>query len=272
MTTTTGLDTRARGASFEAKFDEIRRKAGVFLAPSLFLLVLLAPLPQLSPAAHRLAAIFAMVIVFWVTEVIPLPATALLGPALAVVFGVAPAREVFAPFADPLIFLFIGSFILAQSIFVYRLNERIAFGVMSWRIIRGRPARILIAYGVIAFLITMWISNTATAAMLAPIGLSLLTFMRTEANVTPAYAAVLMLTTSYGASLGGSGTPVGTAPNLITIGMIERFGGARVSFLEWSVIGTLVGGVLMAISFIYFGLTAKPGVREIAGCDAIVRE
>jgi sodium-dependent dicarboxylate transporter 2/3/5 len=186
--------------------------------------------------------------------------------------GIAPARDVFAPFADPLIFLFIGSFILAQSIFVYRLNERIAFGVMSWKIIRGRPSRILIAYGVIAFLISMWISNTATAAMLAPIGLSLLTFMRTEAHVSHAYTAVLMLTTSYGASLGGSGTPVGTAPNLITIGMIDRFTGVHVSFFQWSVIGLTVGGVLMAMSFVYFGLTARPGVQEIAKCDAIVRE
>jgi sodium-dependent dicarboxylate transporter 2/3/5 len=186
--------------------------------------------------------------------------------------GIAPARDVFAPFADPLIFLFIGSFILAQSIFVYHLNERIAFRVMSWRIIRGRPLRILIAYGILAFLISMWISNTATAAMLLPIGLSLLTFMRSEANVSRAYAAVLMLTTSFGASLGGSGTPVGTPPNLITIGMIERFAGVHVSFLQWSLIGTAVGAVLMAVSFVYFGVTGRPGVQEIAECDAIVRE
>jgi len=274
MNTTTRPDGQANAAvtPAEATFDEVRRKAGLFLAPALFLLILFLPLPRLSVPAHRLAAIFAMVISLWVTEVIPLPATALLGPALAVIMGIAPARDVFAPFADPLIFLFIGSFILAQSIFAYRLNERIAFGVMSWQIIGGRPARILIAYGAIAFFISMWISNTATAAMLLPIGLSLLTFMRAEANVSQAYATVLMLTTSYGASLGGSGTPVGTPPNLITIGMIDRFAGVHVSFFQWSVIGTAVGGVLMAISFVYFGLTGRAGVQQIAECDVIVRD
>ena len=109
MRTTASPDGGAKVAvaSFEAKFDELRRKAGLVLAPALFLLVLLLPLSRLSVPAHRLAAIFSMVITLWVTEVIPLPATALLGPALAVIMGIAPARDVFAPFADPLIFLFI---------------------------------------------------------------------------------------------------------------------------------------------------------------------
>ena len=104
----------------EARFEELRRRVGLSLAPLLFVLVLLLPFPQLTPEAHRLAAVLVLVIVLWVTEGLPLPVTALLGPLLAVMLQVAPVRVVFAPFANPLIFLFIGSFILAQALFVHR--------------------------------------------------------------------------------------------------------------------------------------------------------
>jgi len=90
-----------------------RRTIGLLLGPLLFATVLAAP-TGLEPDAHRLAAIFALVIVFWVTEAIPLAATALLGPALAVPFGVASAREAFASFGHPILFLFLGSFLIAR--------------------------------------------------------------------------------------------------------------------------------------------------------------
>jgi sodium-dependent dicarboxylate transporter 2/3/5 len=247
-------------------------RVGAILAPALFLVILLQPLDGLSVQAHRLAAVFAMVITLWVTEAIPLQATALLGPALAVMMGVAPARDAFAPFADPIIFVFIGSFILAQAIFVHRLNERIAYGVMSLKFVGGSPVRVLVAYGAIAFAISMWISNTATTAMLLPIGMSLLAFMRSEAGIRKEYATSLALMTSYGASLGGAGTPVGTPPNLITIGMIERYAGLRVSFFQWTIIGTVIGLVLMAFVFIYLNLVGPSGVKEIEGCTAIVQD
>ena len=128
-------------------FGDIRRRAGFVLAPLFFLVVLFVPIPGLSAPAHRLAAVMALVITLWVTESLPLPVTALLGPTLAVVLGVAGARDAYAPFADPLIFLFMGSFMLAQAIFTHRLNERIAYGVMSWKVVGARPRRILIAYG-----------------------------------------------------------------------------------------------------------------------------
>ncbi len=93
----------------------------------MLLLVLLA-IPMGIPApAHRLAAILAMMVVLWVTEALPLAVTALIGPVLAVVLQVAPARTALAPFADPIIFLFIGSFMLAEAMFVHGLDRRIAF-------------------------------------------------------------------------------------------------------------------------------------------------
>ena len=209
----------------ETRFDEARRRVGIVAGPLVFLLVLAWPFVSLTPEGHRLAAVMGLVIVFWVTEALPLPVTALLGPVLAVVLQVAPVTDTFRPFASPTIFLFMGSFILAHALFVHRVNERIAYGVLSWRIIGARPTRILIAYGVLAAFLSAWMSNTATAAMLVPVGLSLVRFMESEADIPKKYGTALMLMTTYGCSRGGMSTPVGTPPNLIAIGMIDGVAG-----------------------------------------------
>ena len=198
--------------------------------------------------------------------------TALLGPAVAVMLGVAPVRVAFAPFANPLIFLFIGSFILAQALFVHRVNERIAYGVLSWRFIGARPTRILIAYGVIAAFLSAWMSNTATAAMLVPIGLSLLAFMESEGNVPKGYGTALMLMTAYGCSRGGMATPVGTPPNLIAIGMLNEQLGVRITFVEWMIIAAPITVVLMGIVFVYLNWVGRTGIQEIPGAERIIAE
>lgn len=101
----------------EATFELWRNRAGFFLAPAVFLLIWFLPLNGLKPEAHRLACVMAAVIILWLCESIPMPATALLGAALAVILGVTGAKDVFAPFADPLMFLFIGSFIVYRLVY-----------------------------------------------------------------------------------------------------------------------------------------------------------
>src|SRR5688572_5724126 len=96
-------------------FENLRGRLGIFCAPVAFLVLWLLPCPELSETAHRLLAILGAVVVLWVTEAIPLPVTALLGPALCVVLGVGQARDIFRSFADPIIFLFLGSFLLAEG-------------------------------------------------------------------------------------------------------------------------------------------------------------
>lgn len=256
----------------ESRFDQLRRKTGFILAPGLLLLFLVLPIPGLSSEAHRLAAIMVLVVTLWVTESIPLPVTALLGPTLAVIFGIAPAGEAFAAFSNPLIFLFIGSFILAQAIFVHRLNERIAYGVMSWKIIGARPARILLAYCGIAAVLSAWMSNTATAAMLLPIGMSLLAFMESEGGVSKRYGIVLMLSAAYGCSLGGIMTIVGTPPNVITVAMIEEHVGTQISFVEWMLFAAPISILLLVFLFIYLNKVSGVGGGEIPGADLIIQE
>jgi len=264
MTDSATEDSRSSG------FDDVRRRVGLLLGPSLFVLTLLLPLPMLSAPAHRLAAVMVLVITFWVTEALPLPVTALLGPTLAIVMGVGNAGDAFAPFADPLIFLFVGSFMLARAIFVHRLNERIAYGVMSWKRVGARPGRILIAYGVIAAFISAWMSNTATAAMLLPVGMSLLAFMESEGGVNERYGTALMLVMAYGSSLGGMATIVGTPPNVIAVGMIREYVGLDISFVEWLVFAGPISIVMVGFLVVYMNWIGGAGGREIRGADQII--
>ncbi len=256
----------------ENRFDEIRRRVGVVLGPLLFVIVLLLPFPQLSPEAHRLAAIMALVIIFWITEVVPLAVTALLGPVLAVMMGVTPVGAAFAPMANPLIFLFLGSFILAQALFVHRVNERIAYTVLSWRAVGARPRRILVAYGAIAAFLSAWMSNTATAAMLLPIGLSLLAFMESEGKVPRSYGTALVMMTSYGCSRGGISTPVGTPPNLIAMGMLATLAGVQLTFVQWMLFAVPLSLLLLTIVSLYLNYMGKAGGSAIPGAEQIIYE
>ncbi len=256
----------------QTRFDAARRRVGLLLGPAVFLLLLVLPLGELSPEGQRLAAVTGLVIVFWTTEALPLPVTALLGPALAVALRVAPVRDVMAPFAHPLIFLFIGSFILAQALFVHRANERIAYGVLSLPLIGARPTRILIAYGVIAAFLSAWMSNTATTAMLVPIGVSLVVFMESVGNLPKRYGTALMLMTVYACSIGGMATPVGTPPNVIAVAAIQEQLGIRISFVEWMLFAVPMTLVFLAIVFVYLNWVGRSSIREIPGAEAIIAQ
>jgi sodium-dependent dicarboxylate transporter 2/3/5 len=218
----------------------------------------------------------AAVVVLWVTEALPLPVTALLGASACVVLEVAPAKQVFAPFADPLMFLFIGAFILARGIFLHGLDRRVAYAVLSVPWVGARPTRILVAFGAATALISAWISNTATTAMMFGIGLSILAALSaraTGAALDPRYASALMLMTSFAASVGGLATPVGTPPNLIGVGFIRSQLGVEVSFFQWMLIGIPVAAVLFAFLAVYLNAVGPSGVRELpAGAELIRQE
>ncbi|MEE9543490.1 MAG: SLC13 family permease [Thermodesulfobacteriota bacterium] len=162
----------------EERFERARRFIGLFLAPLVFLVIYFTPIESVSIEAHRLFAIIGFVLVFWLCETVPLPITALLGAVFSVVLGVAPAKEVLAPFANPLVFLFIGSFILAEAIIYHGLDRRFAFAMISIKFLQASPMRILFALGIVSAVASMWISNTAATAMMLPIGLGILNAMR----------------------------------------------------------------------------------------------
>ena len=253
----------------------MRERIGAVLAPSVFLLLLLLPLGGIPGPAHRLAAVLAAVVVLWVTEALPLPVTALLGAAACVVLQVAPAKEVFGPFADPLMFLFIGAFILSRAIFLHGLDRRVAYAVLSLPWVGARPSRILFAFGAVTAMISGWISNTATTAMMFGIGLSILAALRapdSRTAIAPQYATALMLMTSFSASIGGLATPVGTPPNVIGLGFIRAELGIEVPFFSWMLIGVPIVLVLYVLLYAYLNAVAPAGILELPSGAKLIRQ
>lgn len=261
----------------EERFERLRHRAGYFLAPFVFFVIFFAPL-GLKPEAHNLAAIISAIIVLWICESLPMPITALIGASLCILLKVAPAKEVLAPFADPLMFLFIGSFILARAIFLHDLDKRFAYGVLSLKWIGARPSRILFAFGAVTAFISGWISNTATTAMMFAIGMSIIGFLfkqqkETGIKINPSYATALMLITAFAASIGGLATPIGTPPNVIGLGFIRQILGAEISFFKWMMIGVPIVIVLYFFLWAYLNYLAPAGVKEISGsAEMIARE
>ena len=255
----------------EERFNRRRQTFGLIAGPLLFLLVLLVPAPGLAPAAHRLAAALVLMIVLWMTEALPLAVTALIGPALAVLLGVGTAATVFAPFADTIIFLFIGSFILAEAMFVHRLDRRLAFSALASKHVGASGLRLAAVYALVTCVLSMWMSNTATTAMMFPLGLAVLTELGRERKNDRAfqqYAMAMMLGTSFAASIGGMGTPVGTPPNLIGVAHLRETAGIDLSFAGWMSIGVPIMIVMMIF---VIGWLLLPRAREIRLSPEAVR-
>ena len=236
---------------------EKRKAVGFFLGPALFLSAFLSPLLPQNPRAHSLLAVFLLVVVWWVTECIPIPLTALLIPVFITSFQIATAREAFAPFANPIIILFLGSFILARAMSVHALDQKIAYSVLSLKSIAHKKSRILFALGLTTVFLSLWISNTATTAMMFPIALGVLASFNPRKGGS-SFSVILLLTLAYSASIGGIGTPIGSPPNLIAIGMLERLAAYRITFFQWMIVGFLV---LIPMFFVLFFLM-KFNIKE----------
>lgn len=240
---------------------ETRKKIGFILGPLFFLSAFLCPVLPHNPQAHRLLAVFLLVVVWWVTECIPIPATALLIPVFITAFKIAPVKDAFAPFANPIIMLFLGGFILARAMSVHNLDQKIAYSILSLKKIARKKSRILFAFGLTTIFLSLWISNTATTAMMFPIALGVLDAFNSETrhHKGTSFNLILLLTLAYSASVGGIGTPIGSPPNLIAIGMLEKLALYRITFFQWMIVGFLVLVPMYLFLFLYmkFKLRAK---------------
>ena len=264
----------------EERFDRARQTVGLFLGPIAGFLIWLWPIPGLSAPAHDLAWILAIVVVYWITEPIPIPVTALMGPVLCILAGVGTARDVLAPFSNPIIFLFIGSFLIAQAMIVHGLDRRFALGILQRRWIGASPGRLLFAFGAITGFVSMWVSNTATAAMMLPIAVGILNAIRQAAQAPgrgddPAglnrYSTGLMLMVAYAASVGGIGTIIGSPPNLIGVGLIRQQIGIEISFLEWMAFAVPLLLVMYVGLYVLLLGMHRPSGFTLDGVEAYIR-
>jgi sodium-dependent dicarboxylate transporter 2/3/5 len=266
----------------EEKFERARQTLGFFLAPAVAVTFAFLPVPM-DRTQQFLAAVLLGVIILWICEPVPIPVAGLVGVAAVVILGVAPAGEVLAPFGSTTIFTFIGAFILAQAMLKHGLARRLAFAVLSVPGVAKSTYRVIIAFGVITCLLSAFVSNTATVAMLMPTALGILAviaeLMQDRGLVREDFdplrlrvGAALMLMLAYGASVGGLLTPVGSPPNLIGRGLIEEATGERISFAQWTGAAAPLCLAMFVVLAVIMFLLNKPEVRRIEGVEEYIRE
>ncbi len=194
-----------------------------------------------------LAAVFAWAVVWWMTEAVPAAVTALASSVLAIVLGVAPAARVLASYADPVIFLFIGSFMLARAMQGTGLDLRFAFALLRHEWATRTPLRLLATVGVVTCVISLWLSNTATTAVMLPIGVGLLRGLGPAGDgARSPFPTGLALMLTWASSV-AVGIPVGSPPNLIAIGMVRELTGRRLTFFDWVAVAMPMTVVMLAL-------------------------
>jgi sodium-dependent dicarboxylate transporter 2/3/5 len=270
----------------EERFERRRRTTGFVLAPLATIVIFLLPL-DLPSTQHTVAAILAGVIVMWITEPIPIPVAGLIGAALLILFGVGEdADEVLAPFGSGTVFTFIGAFILAQSMLKHGLARRFAFRILSIPGVGRSTFRVIIAFGLITCVLSAFVSNTATVAMLLPTALGILTVVANliqdqrlergeDGDFDPTRLRVgfaLMLMLAYGASVGGLLTPVGSPPNLIGRELIEQATGNPIPFANWVGLALPVCALMFVALALILLLLNRPEIRQLSGVEEYVHE
>ena len=248
---------------------------GLALGPTLFAVVyFLLSQTDLSYKGVVVLALGAWMITWWVTEAAPIPVTALLPMILFPLFTVATAREAAAPYGDSIIFLFMGGFMIALGLEKHNLHQRIALNLIRLTGTSGNG--IILGFMLSTALISMWISNTATAVMMLPIASSVTKLLAGEIGAADKpkfekFATGLMLSIAYAASIGGIATIIGTPPNVVTVGFIKRFYNQDVSFATWMVIGIPLMLTILAACYVTITqILYRNGLKSVEGSAELI--
>jgi sodium-dependent dicarboxylate transporter 2/3/5 len=227
---------------------------GRILGPTIFVLMLVSDQWQtaMSVEAWRAAAIGLWMAVWWATEAVPVPVTALLPIVVFDPLGIASIRDAAAPYAHPTIYLFLGGFILALALERWNLHRRIALSILDKTGTDGR--RLIGGFMLVCALLSMWMTNTSTTMMLLPIVLSIVAVIRD--NVTDLsdkdrenFQIAMLLGLAYSASIGGLATLIGTPPNALLAGFMAENYGLELSFARWMLVGVPVSAVMLPIAW-----------------------
>ena len=249
---------------------------GLWLGPSAALSVgLLLPWPaEGSDAARSVAAVAVWMAVWWFTQALPLAATALLPIVLFPYLGVMSIQEVTREYAGHLVFLFLSGFLLASALQRWKIDRRLALSLVY--VMGNSTRRIVFGVMLASAILSMGVSNSATAAMMMPVGLALagLSSPKNDAREHDSpFATSLMLGIAYGASIGGVGTLIGTPPNVILASILEENTGERLTFWRWMLIGVPVVAVILPLAWFWLVYGAYPPERSsIAGGRRAVAE
>jgi sodium-dependent dicarboxylate transporter 2/3/5 len=258
-----------------------RARIGLLLGAAFFLTALAFPPPAgVSGPAWRVAAVTILMATWWVTEALPLAATALLPLALFPLLGVSSIDAAAEPYANPVIFLFMGGFLIAAAAERSGLHRRMALTMVRWG--GAGPAQLVGGFMAATGFISMGVSNTATVAMVLPMALSVVDLVNERTDFTPGaedrdahnFAVALLLGVAYAASIGGLGTPIGTPPNALLVGYMAESYNRRVSFVQWMAFGVplvVIGLPLtwLLLTRVFFPVAAE---RIAGGREAIVAQ
>ena len=229
------------------------KKKGFWIGLGVFFIILFSPHPEsLSSAGWTVAAIALLMAIWWATEAVPVPVTALLPLALFPLLGVNDIKTTALPYANPNIYLFMGGFILALGIESSGLHKRLALRMLIT--IGSSGAKLVGGFMLVSALISMWVMNTSTTLMLLPIGLAV---CATVAKTIPNFSSQerkhfeisLLLGIAYAASIGGMSTLVGTAPNIIFVGFMQETYGLEISFIDWMKLGVPLSAMMLFASW-----------------------
>ena len=230
------------------------RKIGLYLGPILFILTrFFLELEGLSDQANAVLASTLWIAIWWITEAIPIAATSLLPIILFPLSGALPLADTTSSFGHRFVFLYLGGFILALAIQKWNLHKRIALNII--KVVGTNVQKIILGFMVATAFLSMWISNTATAVMMLPIGIAIIKQMKDLKNTSEdenlIFGKALMLSIAYSASIGGIATLIGTPPNLVFAGIIQETYNIEISFLKWFQFGLPISILLLAISWVY---------------------
>ena len=276
------LDEQAgRLSEAEERFERKRRTVGLFLAPVVFLLFLVLPL-GLTRQQQNLAAVLALVLVLWISEAIPIPVGGIVGVCLCVMLQVTEnTDEIFAAFSSSTVFLFIGSFIIAEAMLVHQLDRRLAFTVLGSRFVGNSTSRIILAFGLIGAVTSPFMSNTGAAAMMLPIAIGVTTSIGTLISQRSAgaydptrlrFGSALMLVITYSITVGGLLLPIGSPPNLIGRDLVEQATNEPITFLEWFLMALPIVVVMFVAVIVVVLALNRPEVKHVPGVEDFVAE
>ena len=229
------------------------KKKGFWIGLGVFFIILFSPHPEsLSSAGWTVAAIALLMAIWWATEAVPVPVTALLPLALFPLLGVNDIKTTALPYANPNIYLFMGGFILALGIESSGLHKRLALRMLIT--IGSSGTKLVGGFMLVSAVISMWVMNTSTTLMLLPIGLAV---CATVAQTIPNFSSQerkhfeisLLLGIAYAASIGGMSTLVGTAPNIIFVGFMQETYGLEISFIDWMKLGVPLSAIMLFASW-----------------------
>lgn len=235
------------------------QRLGLILGAIVFVVLLVLPPPaSLGVPGWRTAAVGTLMAIWWMTEAIPIPATALLPLALFPLLGVLDMPTAAAPYANELIFLFMGGFLLAAAMERWGLHKRIALVIMSR--VGTSPSRLVLGFMLATGFISMWISNTATAAMMLPMAIAVGEMLRPKDREGPyPFGTALMLGVAYAASIGGIATLIGTPPNAVFAGAASELLDVEIGFTDWMAVGLPVAAVILPLTWLLLMRLYPPG-------------